>query len=149
MVEAISFSNEISHSFSSVSPSFTICCVSTNWRLLVSLIIVDSVFGVVTNHVRVHERRVHEAGYNLAVESDVALAALLGVSDVQESSLSEIVLVWLASFQVVRDFLTADRDSTTHSVLSFENVVTNGCKGLLVASSCQREHLCLLAYNYY
>ena len=68
----------------------------------------------------------HKAGNHLAVESDVALAALLGVSDVQESSLIEIILARLADFQIGCDFLTADWDSTAHSVLSFENVVTNG-----------------------
>lgn len=140
MVKAITLCDEISHRLASVGPAFAICSVSSNWRLLVRLIIVDSVFGVVANHVRVHERRVHEAGDHLAVESDVALATLLRVTDVQECGFFKIVFAWLASFEILCDFLTADRDCTTNSVLSFEDVVSNGSKCLLVPSERQLKH---------
>ena len=126
MVKAITFGDEISDRFTSVGPAFAICCVSSDGRLLVCLIIVDSVFGVVTNHVRVHKWRVHEAGYNLAVEGDVALAALLRVTDVQKSGFCKIVLARLANLKIICDFLTADRDCATNSVLSFEDVVSDG-----------------------
>jgi hypothetical protein len=98
VVETVSLGNEMGDCFSCIRPSLGVRGVSAHRGLLMRLVVVNSVFGVFTDLICVHQGRVHEAGNYFTVKSQVSLTALLWVTNIQECSFIEWVLVGLTIF---------------------------------------------------
>ena len=84
----------------------------------------NSVDGVSGQDAHVHQRRVAEAGNDLAVKRNSALPDFLRIADVEGCSLGKLVmLVPVTLLDHIHDLFTAKGNLAAYGVLSRDNVL--------------------------
>jgi hypothetical protein len=132
--DTISFTDEFRDGLAHVSPALRVLSVGTDRRVASLFEFIHAALGILADAVSLEERLVHKACNNLAVESNTALADLLGVANVKGCGFREAVVVD-TSFDFRLNFEASLGNLSANSVHGLSDIAGETVENGLVLAS--------------